>query len=181
MYRTFLFANPLNLIRAFRLVVITTTLGVCLSVAQAQEKKPRQIQAPPDPDDVVRVNTELVQTPRWTSTLSGYYEAPLSANVALFVAADYSYSSTLKAVDGQGGFVTRQPLDFVNGNIGMRFGRTQVRVYGRNLLDKRLNYGDLFTPGFERQEITGDGNLQRFPEAAVSRPRQIGLQVSMEF
>ena len=62
MYRTFLFANPPNSVRAFLLVVMTTTLGLCLSVAQAQEKKPRQNQAPPDPDDVVRVNTELVQT-----------------------------------------------------------------------------------------------------------------------
>jgi VWFA-related protein len=62
MYRTFLFANPLNRLKAFRLVVMATTLGLCLSVAHAQEKKPPQNQKPPEADDVVRVNTELVQT-----------------------------------------------------------------------------------------------------------------------
>jgi outer membrane receptor protein involved in Fe transport len=126
-------------------------------------------------------NTELVQIPRWTPTLSGYYEAPISGSAALFVAADYSYTSTLKAVDGQGGFVTRQPLNMVDGNVGVRFGQTEIRLYGRNLLDRRLNYGDLYATGFERHEVSSDGTVQRYPQSAVSRPRQIGLQVSMEF
>jgi iron complex outermembrane recepter protein len=128
-------------------------------------------------------NTELVQTPRWTSTLSGYYETQLSANTALFAAADYGYTSTLKSVDGQGqgGFVTRQSLNMVNGNVGVRFGQTEIRLYGRNLLDKRLNYGDLFATGFERQEVSSDGTVRRYPQSAVSRPRQFGVQVSTEF
>jgi outer membrane receptor protein involved in Fe transport len=126
-------------------------------------------------------NTELVQTPRWTPTLSGYYETPIFDHAALFVAADYSYTGTLKAVDGAGGFVTRQPFNMVNGNVGVRFGQTETRLYVRNLFDKRLNYGDLFTTGFERQEVLSDGTVQRYPQSAVSRPRQIGVQVSMEF
>lgn len=126
-------------------------------------------------------NSELVQIPRWTPTVAGYYETPISARTTLFAAADYSYTSTLKAVDGQGGFVTRQAFGLLNGNIGIRIGQTEIRLYGRNLLDKRLNYGDLFAMGFERQELAADDTLQRYPQAAVSRPRQLGIQVSSEF
>ncbi len=121
-------------------------------------------------------NTGLVQTPNWTSTLSGYYEMPISENATVFVAADYSYTGSVKAVDGQGGFVNRQPFNMVNGNVGVRFGETEIRLYARNLLDKRLNYGDLYAAGFERYV---DGS--RSPQVAVSRPRQIGVQVNMEF
>lgn len=126
-------------------------------------------------------NTELVQIPRWTPTIAGYYETPISERTTVFAALDYSYTSTLKAVDGQGGFVTRQAFGMLNGNVGFRIGQTEIRLYGRNLLDKRLNYGDLFAMGFERQEPGADGSLQRYPQAAVSRPRQLGIQVSSEF
>ncbi len=121
-------------------------------------------------------NTGLVQIPNWTSTLSGYYETPISDNATLFMAADYSYTGSVKAVDGEGGFLTRQPFNMVNGNVGVRFGDTEIRLYARNILDKRLNYGDLFATATDPYV---DG--ARSPQVAVSRPRQIGVQVNMEF
>ena len=126
-------------------------------------------------------NTRLVQVPEWTPSLSGYYEVPISNSTRLFAAADYSYTSSVKVADGQGNFVTRQPFNLVNGNIGVRFGETEIRAYVRNLLDKRLNYGDLIGAGFERQKLLSDGTYQRYPEGAVSRPRQIGVQVRKQF
>jgi outer membrane receptor protein involved in Fe transport len=126
-------------------------------------------------------NTRLVQVPEWTPSISAYYEVPISNSARLFAAADYGYTSSVKVADGQRNFVTRQPFNIINGNIGVRFGATEIRAYVRNLLDKRLNYGDLIGAGFERQELLSDGTYQRYPEAAVSRPRQIGVQVRMQF
>ena len=126
-------------------------------------------------------NTRLTQVPEWTGSVSGYYETPLSAGLDLFVAADYSYTGSVQVANSAGGFLTRQAFNIVNGNIGVRFGNSQLLVYAKNLLDRRLNYGDLYAAGFERSELLDDGSYQRLPRAAVSRPRQVGLQYRVEF
>jgi iron complex outermembrane receptor protein len=87
----------------------------------------------------------------------------------------------VQVANSAGGFLTRRSFNIVNGNIGVRFGNSQLLVYGKNLLDKRLNYGDLYAAGFERSEMLDDGSYQRPPRAAVSQPRQIGLQYRVEF
>lgn len=125
-------------------------------------------------------NGPLPQVPKWTGTISGYYEVPLSDSAQLFMAADYSYTASVKVADGVGGFYTRQPINMVNGNIGLNFGQSQIMFYVKNLLDKRLNFGDQPPAGFERQEIV-DGNVQRLPRGVVSRPRQIGVQYQLSF
>ena len=126
-------------------------------------------------------NTRLVQTPEWTGSISGNYEHPLSGDVKFFISADYSYTGPVKVANSAGGFLRRQPLNFVNGNFGLRFGASQIMIYGKNLLDKRLNLGDLYSSGIERSEILSDGSVQRLPRGAVSRPRQIGIQYRVDF
>lgn len=126
-------------------------------------------------------NSRLTQVPEWTGTVSGYYEKPLGDALSLFVAADYSYTGSVEVANGGGNFLTRQPFNILNGNIGVRFGRSQLLLYGKNLLDKRLNYGDLYASGFERQELLPDGSYGRLPRAAVSRPRQLGIQYRIDF
>ncbi|MWV27557.1 TonB-dependent receptor domain-containing protein [Aurantiacibacter rhizosphaerae] len=126
-------------------------------------------------------NSRLAQVPRFTGTISGYYRTPVSDSADLFAAADYSYTSAVKVADNVGGFLTRQPFNLLNANIGLGFDRAEVLIYGKNLLDKRLNFGDLYANGFERQELTAGGDVQRLPRGAVSRPREIGLQVRLNF
>lgn len=126
-------------------------------------------------------NTPLPLVPKWTGTISGYYETPISDAVQLFMAADYSYTSSVKVSDGNSGFYTRQPINMVNANIGMSYGRSQVMLFVKNLFDKRLNFGNQPSAGFERQELLGDGSLQRLPRGIVSRPRQIGVQYQLNF
>jgi len=126
-------------------------------------------------------NSRLSQVPEWTGTVSGYYEIPVTDSVQLFAAADYSYTGSVSIADGSGGFVERQPFNLVNGNIGIHFGRSQLLLYGKNLLDKRLNFGDQPASGFERQELLDDGSYRRLPRAVVNRPRQFGLQYQLSF
>lgn len=128
-----------------------------------------------------QANTRLAQVPEWTGSLSGYYETPLNAGLHLFIAADYSYTGSVKVANSAGGFLTRQSFNMLNGNVGVRFGSSELLLYGKNLLDKRLNYGDLYPNGFERSQMLDDGSFQRLPRAAVSRPRQVGLQYRVEF
>lgn len=122
-------------------------------------------------------NSRLPQVPRWTASISGYYEHPLTNDAKLFVSADYSYTSIVKVSDGMGGFYDRQPFNIVNGNIGISFGSSQILIYAKNLFDKRLNYGDQTAAGFDR---LGE-DLQRIPRVVVSRPRQIGIQFRRTF
>lgn len=126
-------------------------------------------------------NTPLGQVPEWTGTISGYYETPINDGVSLFVAADYNYTDSVAVPDGNGGFYERKPFNLVNGNIGISFGRSKLMVYGKNLLDKRLNFGDQPSAGFERQVMLGDGSYQRLPRAVVSRPRELGAQITVSF
>jgi len=117
----------------------------------------------------------------WTGTVSASYERPISRGIGFFAAADYSYTGTVSVSDGHRGFYQRQPFNLFNGNIGISFGRSQLLLYGKNLLDKRLNFGDQPSSGFERQELLSDGSYQRLPRAVVSRPRQLGLQYEVTF
>jgi iron complex outermembrane receptor protein len=126
-------------------------------------------------------NTPLAQVPELTGSIAGYYQTPINETLDLFVAADYAYTDSVKVVNSDGGFVTRRPFNILNGNVGLRFGNSEVLVYGKNLLDKQLNYGDIYANGFERLELATDGELQRLPRAAVSRPRQVGVQYRMSF
>ena len=126
-------------------------------------------------------DTRLVQTPRWTGSISGNYDHPISDNASLLISADYSYTGGLKVANSAGGFLDRKPLNFVNASIGVKFGTSQITLYGKNLLDKRLNLGDLYSSGIERSEILADGSAQRLPRGAVSRPRQIGVQFRTDF
>lgn len=123
----------------------------------------------------------LPQVPRWTGTVSGNYDVPLNDQLLLSLAADYSYTASVKIADGLGGFVVRQPINMVNGSIGLNFGQSHLLFYVKNLLDKRLNFGDQPAAGFERQEMLADGSLQRYPRGVVSRPRQLGVQYRIDF
>lgn len=134
-------------------------------------------------------NSPLGLIPQWTASISTYYERPLTGRVSLFVAADYSYTDSLHVPIASGGFNDRQPLNFVNGNIGINFGRSQLLLYGKNLLDKRLNLGDQPSSGFQREALNPDGTPvflpngtpEQMPRAVVSRPRQLGLQYQVSF
>lgn len=119
-------------------------------------------------------------TPEWTGSISTYYTRPITSRVSLFVAADYSYTDSLHVPTGAD-FNDRQPLNFVDCNIGISFGRSQLMLYGKNLLDKRLNLGDQPSSGFERQVLLPDGTAEQLPRAVVSRPRQLGLQYQVSF
>jgi len=126
-------------------------------------------------------NSPLPQVPEWTGTISGYYEQNIGAAVKFFAAADYSYTGSIKVADGMGEFYTRQPINMVNGNFGLNFGKYEIMIYGKNLLDKRLNYGDQPAASFDRQQELPDGTYQRLPRAVVSRPRQIGVRYQLTF
>jgi outer membrane receptor protein involved in Fe transport len=125
-------------------------------------------------------NSRLGSVPRWTGTVSGYYEAPLRDDVSLFMAADYSYTSSttvLTVTDTEGHFVSRSPINLVNANFGVNVGPAQIMFYVKNLFDKRLNLGHQTSRAFERQ----DENGQQLSRGVVSRPRQMGVQVHLSF
>lgn len=126
-----------------------------------------------DPGDTdLLPNSRLMQVPKFTGTASAYYEQPLSGSTSFFVAGDYSYTGAVQTPSGR-----RQPFNMVNANVGLKFGNSQIMVFGKNLLDKRLNMGDLYPIGLDR--IDDDG--QRLPRAAVSRPLQVGIQYRVDF
>ena len=154
--------------RPFADFPLTIQLG--LGYTNGVLKDPGLSQQPP--------NSRLAQLPRWTGSVSGYYETPVSDNVSIFAAADYSYTDPVRVITGPGTFVNRQAFNILNGNFGLRVGRSQFLVYGKNLLNKRLNLGDLRESGFAR--IDPDNGL-RLPRSAVSRPRQLGIQYRMDF
>jgi outer membrane receptor protein involved in Fe transport len=126
-------------------------------------------------------NTRLAQVPELTGSIAGYYLTPINKKFDLFVAADYAYTGSVKVANSDGGFVTRHPFNILNGNVGLRFGNSEFLIYGKNLLDEHLNYGDIYANGFERQEELPDGSVQRLPRGAVSRPRQVGAQYRVSF
>ena len=125
--------------------------------------------------------SSLTQVPTLTGTLSLSYERPLSASLSWFAAADYAYTGSVKVNEGSSGIVTRQPFNMVGANVGLQFGRSQLMLYGKNLLNEHLNLGDLYSIGFEREQALPGGGTQLLPLGAVSRPLQFGLQYRTTF
>jgi outer membrane receptor protein involved in Fe transport len=125
-------------------------------------------------------NSRLLLVPKWTASVSGYYETPVSNTVDFFVAADYSYTSSARVPtvgDTTAAFVVRPPINLVNANFGFRFGKSQVMFYAKNVFDKRLAFGAQQSSGFERYDEFGSLQLR----GAVSRPRQLGVQFQVGF
>jgi outer membrane receptor protein involved in Fe transport len=133
-------------------------------------------------------NTSLAFVPKWTASISGYYETPISSSVDFFVAADYSYTSSAQIPrplqdDAQTVFTTRPPINLVNGNFGFKFAQSQLMFFVKNLFDKRLTYGAQPAFGFERIERLPDGSYtgESQPRGVVTRPRQVGVQYQLNF
>jgi outer membrane receptor protein involved in Fe transport len=125
-------------------------------------------------------NTPLLLVPKWTASVSGYYETPVSDNVDFFVAADYSYTSSARVPvlgDTTADFAVRPPINLVNANLGFRFGAAQVMFYAKNVFDKRLAFGAQQASGFERYDDSGALQVR----GAVTRPRQLGVQFQLGF
>lgn len=129
-------------------------------------------------------NSRLGSVPKWTGTVSGYYEAPIQDDISLFLSADYSYTSSTKVLtvtDTEGNYVTRRPINLVNANFGVNVGPAQIMFFVKNLFDKRLNLGHQSSRAFEREEMLEDGTTQMRPRGVVSRPRQMGVQLHLNF
>lgn len=128
---------------------------------------------------VLAAGSELLYTPRISGSLSGYYTTPISDSRNLFLQADYSHTGSVRLQEDPVGIgeLRRPALDFVNARAGINFGKSEVSLYVRNLFDKRLNLGDIYSSAFPRT----DGPNGRLPMAAVSRPRQIGVQYRVDF
>lgn len=153
---------------------IPFTLQVGLGYTDAVLQDPGLVPLAPD--------SRLAQVPRWTGTVSGYYETPVSTETDLFMSADYSYTGTVPVpnLDGNG-FLNRPAFNLVNASIGLRFDNATLSLYGKNLLDKRLNFGNLYPSAFLRREMLSGGGFRYLPVGAVSRPLQIGVQYKVEF
>jgi outer membrane receptor protein involved in Fe transport len=126
--------------------------------------------------------TRLNYVPKWTASISGYYETPVSSNVDFFVAVDYSYTSSTqipKPLGENAAFeaTTRPAINLVNANFGFKLGQSQLMFFAKNIFDKRLAYGSQAALGFDRYSENGNA----LPRGAVSRPRQLGVQYQLNF
>ncbi len=115
------------------------------------------------------------QVPRWTFTAAADYERPVSATVDGFLHAEYSYvgsstSVTNAIIDPATGRIVprfRPSYDLIDARLGMRFGRYEVALFGKNLADTRANLSD-------SQPISAE--TVGLARVVVNRPRTIGLE-----
>lgn len=115
------------------------------------------------------------QVPRWTLTAAADYEHPISDTVDGFLHAEYSYvgsstSVTNAIIDPVTGRVIpriRPSYDLVDARLGLKFGRYEVALFGKNLTDTRANLSD-------SQPIAAE--TVGLARVVINRPRTIGIE-----
>jgi len=160
-------------------VVPFTNAQVIATVGYVDPKyKEFRAASPLGPNTLDLSDTSFTQTPKWTVGVSPSYTLPVSYGTYRFQ-VDYYYQSKidLAPVLSYPPFVpgdkhTQGDYQLVNGRASLRFNndRTEVAIWGKNLLDKRY-----FDSALDLAGSLGFTNMK------VANPRTFGVQVTQEF
>ena len=125
---------------------------------------------------------QIAFAPRWKTTLSGEYAAPLSGQIEGFVSADATYKGkTRLAIDGFSSDYIYPDRLIIGGRVGARVSdKWSVALFGRNLTNKPLptQLGNAPVPIDTTGGTPGTGIWQW---QSTQSKRLIGLQADFQF
>jgi outer membrane receptor protein involved in Fe transport len=115
-----------------------------------------------------QVGSNILGTPKWTTTATVDYRHPVSESLIGFARADYDYTGT-----SYGSFQSSDPgyiqpsYAVLNSSFGLDTGSFEIFIYAKNLLNN--------------QSIIQRPNVADLSEGYTVRPLTIGLNVSKQF
>jgi iron complex outermembrane receptor protein len=121
------------------------------------------------------VGSQILNTPRWTASLSGTYTYPIKTGLSGFVEADYSFTDdSVSDNSGPGLNLVRPSYSLVNARTGLTWDRSEVSVNVRNLTNAKPNFGDIYYVGFIRYQSLA--TFTPLPQVVTTMPLTITVQ-----
>jgi iron complex outermembrane recepter protein len=125
--------------------------------------------------------SRVAQIPRLTAHVSGTYTRPLTPEAEGFLTADFSYVGDSTSDTAALGYpLTRGSYSLLNSSIGVRRGKSELRVYAGNITNRHPNLGDLNPAGYVRHtSLAPDAPI--IPRVATLQGFNAGLQYRRRF
>jgi outer membrane receptor protein involved in Fe transport len=124
----------------------------------------------------------IFQVPKVNGTLGLVYSFPRAWNGRPFVSADYSYIGNRISANNTGPMPLQEPgYALVNMNLGIDFGKSEVSLYAKNLINAKPNAGDIQQIAFPQSLPGPNGTSVPYLEVAVLPPFSFGLQYKYHF
>ncbi|MBM5812569.1 MAG: TonB-dependent receptor [Gammaproteobacteria bacterium] len=116
----------------------------------------------------VTTDSHFIKTPKWSLTLSGQYERPVSERLGLLARVDYAYKSKIYHDAANSPLIVQSAYPLLNARLGLkeRDGGWSLAVFGTNLTDEHY-----IVAGTDFRTSLG------FAEVQYARPREWGVSV----
>lgn len=121
-----------------------------------------------EPNVGASVGQKLLNTPDWTATFSGEYDWEMPGDFDAFVRSDYDWvGRSHGAYSPSATDYSRPVYAILNASLGADFGRYEVSLYAKNLLDD--------------QKIIQHVSIEELVSAYAPRPLTVGLNFTAKF
>lgn len=118
---------------------------------------------------------DLAGASKWRSTVTAYYERPLTASLVGFISADYAWRSDFNLGANGDPTTAIESYGLLNGSLGVSSatGKWRLSLWGRNLMDENFPFSIFSTPFGS----TAGGDYSQVPTRETSRHYGVALSV----
>jgi iron complex outermembrane receptor protein len=165
---------------AFNDAIYKNYKGVGCYYGQPSGTSGRNVCLPNQTVDVT--GNQIAYAPRFSASISGEYQHPVSRTLNGFVAANFYYRSSVRFTAVRDPKTRVAPYGIVGGSFGLETagGKARFAVFARNLFDKRIPtflVPDITAP-FDGDSARGGDYWQQFGETSF---RTIGASLDFRF
>jgi outer membrane receptor for monomeric catechols len=127
------------------------------------------------------VGTPVYQVPKNTASLAFSYRWFVLPQLSATLTADYSYvGSSLSVNSGPTLPLSRPAYEIANLRLAFGTAKSELALYGRNLLNNKANLGDLGFDGYSQSTVL-NGQVVPYPRVVTLRPLQFGAQYTQRW
>lgn len=131
----------------------------------------------------IPVGERIFQVPRLNATVGFVYTFGGDGAYRPFVSADYSYVGDRLSANNspQNTPLVEPAYSLLNARVGIKFGHSELSLYGNNITNEKANLGDIQQNDFPQSIKNASGQTVPYLEVGVLPPLQVGIQFKQSF
>jgi iron complex outermembrane recepter protein len=131
----------------------------------------------------IQSGERIFQVPRLNGTAGLTYSFARWSQFKPYVSIDYSYVGDRLSANNspQNRPLVEPSYSILNARMGVKYGNSELTLYGKNLLNEKANLGDVQQLAFPQYIKNASGQTVPYLEVGVTPPVQIGLQFKQHF
>jgi iron complex outermembrane recepter protein len=128
------------------------------------------------------VGSRVRETPELTETAGFEYAHPLTTTFDGFISGDVSHvGDSLSSISSASSILVRPPYTLVDGRLGVRWGKSEIALFLKNLTNAKPNLGDLNPISYSRYVLNSEGVPTILPRVSTVEPFMFGIQFRGSF